>query len=138
VRDDAHESSEARAVRELYEAFNRRDYETATEMLHDDVELHQAEAIPDSDTWVGKDQFVRGLERWTSGFEPGFQYVIEEIFDAPNGVYMECCMHGRGRASGVDLAQPVYSVWDVLDGKPFRLRVFWRESEARRAAGLEH
>jgi ketosteroid isomerase-like protein len=134
---DPGESADARAVREMYEAFNRRDYETATEMLHDEVELHQAEAIPDSDTWVGKEEFVRGLERWTSGFEPGFQYAIEELVDAPGGVYMRCLMRGRGRSSGVDLEQPVYSVWDVRDGKPFRNRVFWREDEARRVAGLD-
>jgi ketosteroid isomerase-like protein len=35
------ESPDVRVVREMYEAFNRGDYETSTAMLHDDVELHQ-------------------------------------------------------------------------------------------------
>jgi hypothetical protein len=28
------------------------------------------------------------------------------------------------------------AVWEVRDGKAFRLRVFWHEDEAREAAGL--
>jgi ketosteroid isomerase-like protein len=134
---DARESPDVRVVREMYEAFNRGDYETSTAMLHDDVELHQAEAIVDADTYVGRQDFVRGLTRWVSGFEPGFQYAVEELIDAPEGVFMRCLMRGRGRASGVDLEQRIFNVWEVRDGKPFRLRVFFREDEARRAAGLD-
>jgi ketosteroid isomerase-like protein len=133
----AGESAEARVVREMYEAFNRGDYETSTAMLHDHVELHQAEAIPDSDTYIGKQEFVRGLERWVSGFEPGFQYGVEELIDADGVVFMRCLMRGRGRTSGVDLEQRIFNVWEVRDGKPFRLRVFFSEEEARRAAGLD-
>jgi ketosteroid isomerase-like protein len=131
------ESTDARVIRELYEAFNRGDYETATAMLHDNAELHQTEAIIDSDTYVGRQEFVRGLSRWTSGFERGFQYAVEELVDAPGGVYVRCLMRGRGRTSGVALEQPVFAVWEVRDGKPFRGHVFWREDEARRAAGLD-
>jgi ketosteroid isomerase-like protein len=134
---DPSESSDARVVREMYEAFNRGDYEAATTMLHDDVILHQADAIPDSDTYVGKQEFVRGLERWVAGFEPGFQYGVEELIDADGLVFMRCLMRGRGRASGVDLEQRIFNVWEVRDGKPFRLRVFFREEEARRAAGID-
>jgi len=133
----ADESADARLIREMYEAFNRGDYETATAMLHDDVELHQAEAIVDADTYIGKDEFVRGLERWVSGFEPGFQYSVEELIDAPGGVFLRCLMRGRGRTSGVALEQPVFNVWEMRDGRPFRNLVFWREEEARKAAGLE-
>jgi ketosteroid isomerase-like protein len=133
----AGESSDARVVREMYEAFNRGDYETATGMLHEEVELHQAEAIVDADTYVGRDEFVRGVSRWTSGFEPGFQYAVEELIDAPGGVFTRLLMQGRGRGSGVELEREVFNVWEIRDGKPFRNRVFWQEDEARRAAGLD-
>jgi hypothetical protein len=33
----------------MYEASNSRDYEVSTAMLHPEVELHQAAAIPDTD-----------------------------------------------------------------------------------------
>jgi ketosteroid isomerase-like protein len=133
---DAGESSDARVVRELYEAFNRGDYEESTAMLHDEVELHQAAEIPDSDVYVGKEAFVRGLVRWLSGFEPGFQYVPEETTDVGERVFMRILLRGRGRGSGVELEQEIFHVWKVRDGKPFRCWVFWREDEARKAAGL--
>jgi ketosteroid isomerase-like protein len=131
------ESDDARVVRDLYEAFNRGDYEASTAMLHEDVELHQADSIPDSDTYVGREEFVRGVSRWTSGFEPGFQYAVEELVDAPGGVFARLLMRGRGRGSGVELEREIFSVWEVRDRKPFRNRVFWQEDEARRAAGLD-
>jgi ketosteroid isomerase-like protein len=133
---DAGESSDAKLVRETYEAFNRGDYEGSTAMLHDDVELHQAAAIPDTDTYVGKEEFVRGLTRWLSGFEPGFQYVPEELIDSGGRVFIRVLLRGCGRGSGVELEQAIFHVWEVRDGKPFRCWVFWDEEEARQAAGL--
>jgi ketosteroid isomerase-like protein len=63
-------------VREMYEAFNRGDFEVATGMLHEDAELHQAPEMPRAGTYIGRDEFVRGLGRWLSGFEPGFEFRV--------------------------------------------------------------
>jgi ketosteroid isomerase-like protein len=131
------ESLDVRVIRELYEAFNGGEYDKATAMLHDQVELHQAQAIVDADTYVGREAFVRGLSRWTAGFERGFRYEVEELIEGPEGVFMRLLMQGRGRTSGVDVEQPIFNVWEVRDGKPFRCRVLFSEDEARRAAGLD-
>lgn len=130
------ESPDARVLREMYEAFNRGEYEQSTAMLHERVELHQAATIPDTDTYVGREQFVKGLVRWLSGFEPGFQYVPEEVLDAGDRVFMRVALRGRGRGSGIELEEDIFHVWEVLDGKPFRCWVFWKGDEARKAAGL--
>ena len=129
--------SDVEVVREMYELFNAGEYERATAMLHEEVELHQADAIPDSDSYFGKDEFVRGLNRWLAGFEPGFQYRLEELIDGPERVLMRILLRGRGRGSGVELEQPIFNVCEVRDGKPYRLLVFFDEGEARAAAGLE-
>jgi len=125
------------AVRELYEAYNAGDYERGEQMMHEQVELHQWGAIPDADVYVGREEFVRGLVRWTSGFEPGFQYVPEELIDGPERVLMRCRLRGRGRASGAELEQVTWHVWEVLDGQPFRCWVFTDEATAREHGGLE-
>jgi uncharacterized protein len=129
-------ATDVEVVRALYEAFNRGDYATATAMLHDHAELHQVEAIPDTDTYFGRDEFVRGLNRWLAGFEPGFQYVLEEMIDAPDGVFVRLRPRGRGRTSGVDLEQAGFNVWELRDGHPFRCRAYFDEGKARVAAGL--
>jgi ketosteroid isomerase-like protein len=129
-------AADVAVIRELLEAFNRGDYDGSTAMFHDEIELHQASEIPDTGTYVGKDEVVRGIVRWLSGFERGFQYVPEEMIDAGDCVYVRIRLHGRGRGSGVELDQEIFHVWEVRDGKAFRCRVFWRQDEAREAAGL--
>jgi ketosteroid isomerase-like protein len=129
-------AADAAVIREMLEAFNRGDYEASTAMLHDDVELHQAPEIPDTGTYVGKEEVVRGIVRWLSGFERGFQYVPEEVTDVGERVLVRIRLHGRGRGSGVELDEEIFWVSEVRDGKAFRVRVFWREDDALEAAGL--
>jgi len=129
-------AGDVEAVREVYEAYNAGDYERGEELLHEEVELHQWGAVVDSDVYKGRQEFVRGLVRWTSGFEPGFQYLPEDLVDGPAGVLMRCRLRGRGRASGAELEELTWHVWEVRDGKPYRCAVYSEEADARAAAGL--
>jgi ketosteroid isomerase-like protein len=125
-------------VRRLFDAFNAGDFDTATALLHDDIELHQARAIPDTDDYYGKEAFVQGIVRWLSGFERGFRYEPIELIDAPNGVFAIVRLSGRGRESGVPLERDVFQVWRTRDGQLSRCSVHWGDPEpARREAGLE-
>jgi uncharacterized protein len=128
--------SNVEKVRDMYAAFNRGDVEAATEMLHDDAELHQPPEMPGAGTYVGRDEFVRGLGRWLSGFEPGFEFRVVEVIDAGDGVLMRIAYHGRGRTSGVELEQEWFNLWEIRDGKPFRCVNILDEGDAFEAAGL--
>jgi ketosteroid isomerase-like protein len=128
--------ADVETVREMYEAFNRGDYETATAMLHERAELHQPRELVGTDSYFGRDEFVRGFARWQSGFEPGFQYEVVELVDAGECVLMRLNLRGRGRASGAEVEQESFNVWEVRDSKPFRCRIFSEERPAREAAGL--
>ena len=123
-------------IRDTYELFNRGDYEGSAALLHDEVELHQAAEIPGADTWIGKQEFQRGLAQWLSGFERGFQYEVLELIDRDDCVFARLMLHGTGRESKVALDQEIFNVWEVQDGKAIRCRVFWSERDARSAAGL--
>lgn len=123
-------------IRALYEAFNRGDFERATAMLHDDAELHQPPEMPGAGTYIGRDEFARGLGRWLSGFEPGFEFRIVELIDGGDRVLLRIAYHGRGRASGVELEEEWFNVWEIRDGKPFRCLNVLDEGEALEAAGL--
>jgi ketosteroid isomerase-like protein len=129
-------AADVELVRELYDAFNRGEYERASSMLHEDVELHQPPEMPGGDSYFGRQEFARGLARWLSEFESGFQYRPTEMIDAEGGVFMRLSYSGRGRASGVELEEEWFNVWEVRDGRPFRCRIFSREDAAREAAGL--
>jgi ketosteroid isomerase-like protein len=130
-------AADVEVIREMLERFNCGDYEGSTAMLHDEVEMHQAAEIPDSDTYIGKGEFLRGLRKWLAGFEPGFQYVPEELVDCGDCVFVRVILHGIGRGSGVELEQEIFHVYEVRDRKASRVLVFWSEEDARQAAGLD-
>jgi ketosteroid isomerase-like protein len=130
-------SADIAALREMYDAFNRGDYQASFEMLHPDAELHQPADLPGAGKYFGRDEFARGLGHWQSGFEPGFQYQLADVVDAGGCVLMSLVLRGRGRSSGAEVVQRSFNVWEVRDGKPFRCRIFSQEAEARKTAGLE-
>ena len=122
--------ADADILNAMFDAFNRGEYERSTAMLHPDAILHQWADVPDSDTYVGREEFVRGLSRWLAGFEPGFQYAVEKVTDAGHRVVVDLVLRGRGRGSGLELEQPVFQVWTVRDAKAYECWVFTTEEQA--------
>jgi ketosteroid isomerase-like protein len=49
-------AADVEVVREMLEAFNRQDYDRSTALLHDEIEMYQAPEVPDSDTYIGKEE----------------------------------------------------------------------------------
>ena len=120
----------------MLESFNRGEYARSTGLLHEDAELHQPSMMPDAGTFIGKAEWVRCHTQWLTGFEPGFQYEIEELIDAEKGVFVRLTLRGVGRESGAPVTQPIQHLYEVRDGKVIRCRVFPDEREGRAAAGL--
>jgi ketosteroid isomerase-like protein len=129
--------SDVAVVRELLDTYNSGDYQTATAMLHEDSEFHQAPEIPDTRSYYGREDFARGVARWVSGFEPGFQYEPVEFVDAGDRVLVRVLLRGRGRGSGIEIEQVIFQVYEVRDGQTYRCWVYWNEDDARRKARLE-
>jgi ketosteroid isomerase-like protein len=119
-------------IREIYDRFNAGDYERSTALLHPEVELHQWSAIPDADTYVGRDEFVRGISRWIVGFEPGFQFRVEDMREEGGRVWVRVVLMGRGRESGVPIEQEVVHVWELRDRMGSSCRVYSTEEDAWR------
>ena len=129
--------AEVAAVREMYDAFNRGEYEEATAMLDEGVVLHQWEEIPDADTYEGREGLVRGLVRWLEGFGPGFRFDVEDAVDGGKRAVMRIRLSGRGRGSRLEVEQVVFHVWAFRDGRPSECWVFSSEDEAWRHARSE-
>jgi ketosteroid isomerase-like protein len=123
-------------VRSMYEAFNRGDIDRSRETLHPAAELHQSPEQADTDSYHGRDEFVRGLALWLSAWEkPQFEPL--DVREAGSGVVMRVRVSGKGRASGIETASEFFHAWTLLDGKPYRCFVRSTEAEARKAARLD-
>jgi ketosteroid isomerase-like protein len=100
--------------------------------LHPDAEFHQDRVIPDTDDYYGRDEFVRGVERWLEEWET-FRYIPEEITDLGERAYMRVRLVGRAKASGIELDQTIFHLWTFKDGMPWRCDVYFDEAQALEA-----
>jgi ketosteroid isomerase-like protein len=123
-------------VRGMYEAFNRGDFEGSTQTLHPAAELHQPLAMADSDSYYGRDEFVRGLAVWLSAWEePRFEPLDADA--AGEHVIMHVRVTGRGKTSGIRTEAEFFHAWTLSDGQPHRCFVRSTRAEALKAVGLE-
>jgi hypothetical protein len=109
----------------LREMYRRRSLAEFADSLHSEAELHQARAIPDTDAYYGREEFVRGVSLW-----------LEDVIDLGQRAFMRVRLSGRAKASGIKLDQTIFHLWTFRGGMPWRCNVFFEERPALQAAGL--
>jgi ketosteroid isomerase-like protein len=119
----------------LREMYRRRSLAEFADSLHSEAELHQARAIPDTDAYYGREEFVRGVSLWLEEWET-FRYIPEDVIDLGQRAFMRVRLSGRAKASGIKLDQTIFHLWTFRGGMPWRCNVFFEEQPALQAAGL--
>jgi hypothetical protein len=119
----------------LRDMYRRRTLEEFGEALHPEAEFHQASVIPDADDYYGREEFLRGIQRWLDEWET-FRYIPEDLIDLGERVFMRVRLTGRAKASGIELEQQIFHLWVFRDGMPWRCDVFFDEEQALEEAGL--
>ena len=76
--------------------------------------------------------FIEWLGAW---HDPTVELL--ELIDAGDSVVSSFRWSGRGKASGVDIQQTFFGVYDLRDGKVVHYRQFETREEALAAAGVE-
>jgi ketosteroid isomerase-like protein len=126
-------------VRRLYQAFNEgTGYDLIPDLWHTDAQLHPAligGGVLEGTVYRGHEGIREFLaiqaETWESlNVEP------VDIRDMGAHLLVETRLHAVGRASGVDLTDVTWNVWEIREGKVATGRVFLSEREARKAVGL--
>jgi uncharacterized protein len=118
-------------VRELIDAWNRRDLEAALERLHPECELRPVESIG---TVHGHDEFAVGFEQWFEAFEE-FEANPQDFIVDGDRVLVPVTQRGRGKGSGVEVSQRFHQLFEVRDGLVVRFEEFADSGEALRAFG---
>jgi uncharacterized protein len=126
VADDS-----VQVVRELIDAWNRRDLEAALARLHPECELRPVESIG---AVRGHDEFAAGFEGWFEAFEE-FEADPQEFIADGDRVLVPVTQRARGKGSGVEVEQRFHQLFEVRDGLVVRFEEFADEGEARRAFG---
>jgi ketosteroid isomerase-like protein len=118
------------AVRGLFAALERQDWEAALGVFDPEVEWSPTEG-----TFHGPEGVVSSLAEW---LEPWEEHNIEaeEFMEVGNKVLAVIHLVGRGAGSGMEIDQRFFQVYAVRDGKIVRMVEFVRRAEALEAAGV--
>ena len=120
-------------IRGLYDTINRGDERLAFERLHRDAELHQDPSQPDADSYIGRDEFLRGYGLFMSAWEE-FRYEIEDADDVGPCILLSLHVWGRGRGSGVETTTRIFHAWTMRDGQAFQCFIGTTREAALQAA----
>ena len=129
-------------VRELLDAFARRDHEMAFGYYDPEIEwdaTEAADAIPDlAGVYRGHDGVRTYWRRWLSAWSD-LSFEVEDIRDAgADVVVLIRDQHQTGRLSGIDTDFPPYAlVFTIRDGKVVRWKNYMDQATALEAVGLE-
>jgi ketosteroid isomerase-like protein len=124
------------ALRAVYEAVNRGDWDAAFRDGHPDFELKTPDQNPIAGTYRGQEA-VRGFfdEIWAAFEEVTVE--PEQFRELDGRVLVSLLMKLRPSDSGATVEMRITHLWTMRDGKPARCEVFTRREQALEAAGLE-
>jgi ketosteroid isomerase-like protein len=122
-------------TRAFVEAYNRRDFPTAVQDFHPQVEW----ILPDLmgyDSCIGPSQVIRFFEGLDESWAD-LRLRPQEYVDAGDRVAVRLRHYGRAKASGIELDEELFhQVTTFRDGIIVRMEYFEEWAAARQAAGL--
>jgi ketosteroid isomerase-like protein len=123
-------------VRRAVAALNARDIDGYLACCTEDMELHTP-----LEAFVGVYERRDGIEQWLVDVEdaaPDFHIELHDVKAVGSHQVLAFAHLGStGRASGLPLAGDSGNVYDLIDGKIRRTRIFLDRSQALKAVGLE-
>lgn len=119
-----------------YAGFLRGDLDAAFAMLDQEIEVYDHDRILDTPKSYRGPQGVLQMAMEAAESFDEHRYEPEEFTDCGDQVLVAVRRKGRGKASGVEVDESQWHVWDFRDGKAIRFSVFVAKEAAVEAAGL--
>jgi ketosteroid isomerase-like protein len=128
--------TEEEIVRAAIDAFNRRDADGLAAFTDPDVEFHVDPKVLEADVYRGADAVGGYFRRFLGSFDD-YEARLEDVRARGPEVVATLHQRARGSASGAEVEMSAIWVFTVRDGKIVRIRTYFDEAEALRAAGLD-
>ena len=122
------------AVRRLWAAFTKRDWDAFSATFDREVEYKPVE---EHVVYRGPEAITVYAQRWLEVWER-FTAEVEQIERTPeeDRVFAAMRLRGTGKGSGVETVEPLYWVADLRGGRLYRISEYNNRDEALAAAGL--
>lgn len=121
----------ARIVAEAWDTFARRDMRRFLELVCDDVEFHGALGRIDAASHHGPAEMMAWFEELWAAWDE-IKAVPEQVIEIRDHLLCVVRLEARGRASGAELARPMFQVMALRDGRVAYLRHTFDAAEALR------
>jgi ketosteroid isomerase-like protein len=122
-------------VRAIYDAYDRGDYEAAFEYFHMDIEWFESPETPGAGVYRGHEGVRESLGRWIGAWDD-YHFELRELTNVGDCVLAEGWQRGRGRGSGVEVSEEIFTVWTLQARKVVRVAWFRTRAGALEAVGL--
>lgn len=124
----AADSAEQRraALERFYDAFNARDLQRLIGEMHPQVEFESRFARAGGTTYRGHD----GIRGWLADLADAWEHIaveLERAFETDDGTVALITLHGKGRASGIELHERAAHKLRWREGKLLSLTYVERE-----------
>jgi ketosteroid isomerase-like protein len=119
----------AEILRDAYEALNRGDTTAALDVLAPEVEWHESRALPERDTYRGREEVGTLLRDFLEPWED-FRQEVEEVRAVGDRVALFLHLVAEGRTSGARVDARYAHVWTMRDGKAVRVDAYYDRGEA--------
>jgi ketosteroid isomerase-like protein len=125
-------------VRQVYDAFERRDTQLPFDMYAADIEwdLSVAGMLGPGGVYHGHEEVRESFRDLLTAFS-FIDFEVEEITEAGDRVLATIHERHVGRASGVEVDRRHYAVWTLRHGKVTRMCVYLDRADALEAVGLQ-
>lgn len=123
-------------VRRFYDAYNARDPDAWPSLVADEFRFQSAFVGIEGRVYEG----ATGFSRYFADLDEAWEHFSLELRDVreagPDRVLGLMQVHGRGRASGVEIDPSIAAVFHLREGKLVELQTFMDPAEALEAVGL--
>jgi ketosteroid isomerase-like protein len=126
--------SNVELVRQGFEALREGDPEALAPFIHPEFEATTPPALAaEPDTYRG----LEGVRRYFESFYEAMDRVsfdAEEFIPVRDQVVVRAVLRTRGRTTGIETEQRLAMLWELRDGKAYRVSVYATVDEALAAA----
>jgi len=126
--------SNVELVRQGFEALREGDPEALAPFIHPEFEATTPPQLAaEPDTYRGHEGVRRYFESFYEAMDR-ISFEAEEFIPVGELVVVPCVLHTRGRTTGIETEQRVALVYELKDGKAYRITVHATVEEALAAA----
>ena len=122
-------------VRRVYEAWMCGDYEALFALFDPEIEWSPPPDVSSSGERRGHVGVRLAMAGWMGHWED-YHFELRRLIDRGDEVLAEGWQRARGRTSGVEVSEEIFSVWTLRAGQVVRQRMFRDRAQALEAAGL--